>query len=149
MKPDKIIVATKTILKSRLKDTIVLVKSKHWNGLFTLPGGTVNPNETIFEASQREVKEEVSGAQIDVDTFKIKNYCQIVNTSFYYKPIHAIVFLSTVYVLGEIDTLKRSIEEKEEMEIDEVRLVSRKNIVTMKNLIEPYSLRFICEDYNI
>ena len=72
---DRIVVGTKTILKSRLEDTIVLVKSTHWKGKFTLPGGTVEPNETILEASQREAREEVAGAQIDVDTFEVKSHC--------------------------------------------------------------------------
>jgi nucleoside triphosphatase len=47
---------------------ILLAKSSKWHDRFTLPGGHIEPGETVEEALKREIREEV-GLEIEIIRF--------------------------------------------------------------------------------
>jgi len=66
---------------------ILLVKSRKWSGLFTLPGGKVEWGESLREAVVREVKEELS---LDVEPLALVNVGEYLLEGNYHKRVHFI-----------------------------------------------------------
>jgi 8-oxo-dGTP pyrophosphatase MutT (NUDIX family) len=68
---------------------ILLVCSPKHKGKWTLPGGHIEPGETILEAAIRETKEETG---LNAKPIVIFNHGEIINPPDFYRPIHVIYF---------------------------------------------------------
>jgi len=60
-------------------DKVLLIKKEYEDGrtLYTLPGGSQNPGETLAEALKREMYEETAAAVIIIDLVKVYEFQQI------------------------------------------------------------------------
>lgn len=71
------------------KRKIFLAKSPKWQNKWILPGGHIDPGETIKEASLREAKEETG---LDVRFSDVINYGEVINSKEFHRPVHLIYF---------------------------------------------------------
>lgn len=69
---------------------ILLVKSPKWQDKWVMPGGHIEPMETIEEAVRREAMEEV-GLK-DLTFFGIICYGELINSTDFERPAHFIYF---------------------------------------------------------
>ncbi|KMJ57458.1 DNA mismatch repair protein MutT [Bacillus sp. LL01] len=77
------------------KERVLMVKNSGVNGsYYTLPGGAVEPGETIQEAAVREVKEETG---LDVEVFGILS---VMEAFFEVRGHHAVFFTFTGEIVG-------------------------------------------------
>jgi len=68
---------------------IFLAKSPKWNNKWIIPGGHIEPGETIIEAGLREAKEEVG---LDLESSGIISYGEMINLKDFHRPAHFIYF---------------------------------------------------------
>lgn len=69
------------------KGEILLTRSPKWRDKWTLPGGHVDPGETVFQAIVREVQEEVG---IAVEPVTILVWGELINSKEFDRPAHLI-----------------------------------------------------------
>ena len=68
---------------------ILLVKSPKWHNKWTMPGGHIEPGETIVDAQLREAEEEVGLKLKFVD---IITFGELIGSKDFYRPAHFIYF---------------------------------------------------------
>ncbi len=68
---------------------ILLVSSSKHKGKWTLPGGHIEPGETILEAAMREAKEETG---LETKAIAVFNHGELINPPDFHRAIHAIYF---------------------------------------------------------
>lgn len=68
---------------------ILLVKSPKWSNKWTIPGGHIDPGETIMQTAIREAKEEAGLACEPVNVF---NHGEALSTPDFHRPAHFIYF---------------------------------------------------------
>ena len=102
---------------------ILLIKSGKWSGKFTLPGGKVEEGESLREAVEREVMEELG---MKVKAEKIVSVGEYLKEGNYHKPAHLIF----------INILCRPLSEatKRNEEVDEVRWFPLKEAETSEEV---------------
>lgn len=71
------------------KGEILLTKSQKWNNIWVIPGGHVDPGETIFATAIREAKEETN---LDCDPIGIFNFGEMINQPDFHRPAHFVFF---------------------------------------------------------
>ena len=71
------------------KGEILIVKSPKWPNKWLLPGGHVDPGETIMDAQKREAEEETGLSLKAVD---IISFGELINSKDFYRPAHFIYF---------------------------------------------------------
>jgi len=79
------------------KGQILLTKSPKWHNKWVLPGGHVNPGETILEGSSREIQEEVG---VKLKPVIIINFGELINSKDFHRPAHFIYFNIFCITLG-------------------------------------------------
>jgi 8-oxo-dGTP pyrophosphatase MutT (NUDIX family) len=85
--PRGIEVITGTIIRNK-KGEILLIKNKKWKD-WVIPGGHVEPGETIAQTAEREVKEETG---LDARFVSILDFEEIINSPAFHRPAHFISF---------------------------------------------------------
>jgi nucleoside triphosphatase len=81
------IVASALIVRKDGK--ILLIKSHKWNNLWLLPGGHVEPGETILEAAKREGEEETG---LKLKPLYCVNFGELINDPDFNRKAHLIYF---------------------------------------------------------
>lgn len=99
--PRGIEVVTSAIMRNS-KGEILLARSPKWGNKWTLPGGHVEPGETIIEAAWREAKEETG---LKLKPGKIIHFGELINSEGFQRPAHFIYFNVVFDVLDETVTL--------------------------------------------
>lgn len=93
------------IIKS-LNGELFLGKSPKWHGKWVIPGGHIEPGETIEEAGMREGKEETG---LDLKSLGIIYYGEMIDSKEFGRPAHFIYFdvlFETENDLAKIDNLE-------------------------------------------
>lgn len=86
--PRGIEVVTSAIIR-RKNGEILLVSSPKWPDKWTLPGGHIEPGETIVEAAWREAKEETG---LELKPVQIVHSGELINPKEFHRPAHFIYF---------------------------------------------------------
>ena len=94
-----------TIIKNK-KGEILLAKSPKWHNKWVIPGGHIEPGETIEEAGLREGKEEVG---LDLKYLGVVGSGEMINNKDFHRPAHFIYF----DVLCEVDGQEVKIDNDE------------------------------------
>jgi len=68
---------------------ILMVKSPKWSNKWCMPGGHIDPGETIEQAALREAEEETG---LKLKPVKIVSFGELINPPDFYKPAHFIYF---------------------------------------------------------
>ncbi|TSC76409.1 MAG: NUDIX hydrolase [Parcubacteria group bacterium Gr01-1014_31] len=68
---------------------ILLVQSPKWGGKWVLPGGHIEPGESILAATVREAQEEVGLA---LTPLQIVSFGELINSPDFHRPAHFIYF---------------------------------------------------------
>jgi len=69
---------------------ILLVKSPKWANKWMMPGGHIEPGETMAAAAKREIQEEVG---IEIEPKSILLFQELINSKDFYRPAHFIYFV--------------------------------------------------------
>lgn len=85
--PRGVEIITGTIIRNK-EGKILLVKNPKWKD-WLIPGGHVEPGETIMEAAIREVKEETG---LSVRPIAILDFQEVINSKDFHRPAHFISF---------------------------------------------------------
>ena len=76
---------------------ILLARSPKWSNNWVLPGGHIEPGETILEAAKREAEEETG---LQVRPITILRSGELINPPEFHRPIHLIYFHCLLEVIG-------------------------------------------------
>ncbi|MDX1535893.1 MAG: NUDIX domain-containing protein [Candidatus Spechtbacterales bacterium] len=100
------VVASALIVKD---EKILLIKSHKWGDIYLLPGGHVEPGETVLEAAKREGEEEV-GLQLEA------KYCvnigELINDPDFNRKAHLVYFHFVCEAIGgELKLDERELKE--------------------------------------
>lgn len=68
---------------------ILVVQSPKWRGKWVMPGGHIEPGETIVEAIVREAQEEVG---LQLTPIKIVSFGELINSPDFHRTAHFIYF---------------------------------------------------------
>lgn len=68
---------------------ILLTKSPKWSNKWTLPGGHLEPGESILEGAKRETEEETG---LKLKPVKILTFGELIDSKDFYRPSHFIYF---------------------------------------------------------
>lgn len=71
------------------KGRILLAKSPKWSDKWTLPGGHIEPGESILKAAEREAEEETG---LKLEPIKILTFGELINSKDFHRPAHFIYF---------------------------------------------------------
>lgn len=85
---------------------ILLIKSHKWGDQYLLPGGHVEPNETILDAAKREGEEETG---LKLRPLFCVNVGELINDPTFYRKAHLIYF----HIVCEAMTSAVQLDEKE------------------------------------
>ena len=94
------------VIIENTKGQILLVKSPKWLDKWIIPGGHVEPGETVFQAAIREAKEETN---LDCEAVGIFSCGENINSPDFHRPAHFISF--AIYCKAKDDTVKLDGEE--------------------------------------
>ena len=83
------------------KGEILLAKSPKWSNKWTMPGGHINPGETVFDATVREAHEETG---LKLKALKIIGFGELIGSKDFHRGAHFIYF--DVYCRLESNNLK-------------------------------------------
>jgi nucleoside triphosphatase len=86
--PRGIEVITGTIIRNQ-KGEILLITNAKWNGKWIIPGGHVEPSETIMDSAQREILEETG---LQVIPIGVMDFQEVINPPTFHRPAHFIAF---------------------------------------------------------
>jgi nucleoside triphosphatase len=102
--PRGIEVVTGAIMRNK-KGEILFARSSKWSNKWTLPGGHVEPGETVIEAAWREAREETG---LKLKPGSIIHFGEMINPKDFHRPAHFIYFDVTFEVLDEAITLDQT-----------------------------------------
>lgn len=71
------------------ENKIFITRSKYWSNKYVLPGGYILPGETIFEATERQIKKELG---LNVKAISIFNSGELIDSMDFKRPAHYIYF---------------------------------------------------------
>lgn len=86
--PRGVELVTGTVIRNK-KGEILLTKSPKWSNKWVIPGGHVEPGETIQEGAKREGEEETGLKLSDGEFFY---WGEIINPSDFHRPAHFVYF---------------------------------------------------------
>ncbi len=86
--PKRIEIVTGVIIENDLGQ-IFLTKSKYWLNKYVLPGGLINPGETIFEATKRKIKSDLN---LEVQPIATFNFGELIDSNDFKRSAHYIYF---------------------------------------------------------
>lgn len=113
----------------RKKDgKILLARSPKWSNKWVLPGGHIEPGETILEAAKREAEEETG---LKVKSVLILRSGELINPPEFYRPIHLIYFHCLSEVIGGKINLQKD-------ELNEYLWIEPQEALVKKDLISGY-----------
>lgn len=124
--PKGIEVVNCAFVKNR-KGEILLVKSPKWKGKWCMPGGHIEPGETLKHSFIREAKEELG---IHVTWQGIFTFGEIINPPEFHRPAHFIYFVALLTCPGNLVKIDNN-------EISECKWVKPKIALSMP-LVEVY-----------
>lgn len=81
---------------------ILFARSPKWSNKWTLPGGHIEPGETIIEAAWREAKEETG---LTLQPKEIIHFGEMINPKDFHRPAHFVYFDVVFDVVDEKVTL--------------------------------------------
>jgi nucleoside triphosphatase len=87
--PRGIELVTSAIIHQKHDGTILLARSPKWSNKWTLPGGHIEPGETLFESVEREVQEETG---LTGKALKIISHGELINSADFHRPAHFVYF---------------------------------------------------------
>lgn len=99
------VVAAPLIVRQRDKK-ILLIKSHKWGDQYLLPGGHVDPGETLFEAARREGEEETG---LKLKPLYCVNVGELIYDPTFYRKAHLIYF----HIVCEAETDEVKLDGKE------------------------------------
>lgn len=76
---------------------ILLTKSPRWNNKWIMPGGHVEPGESIVSAITREAQEE---ANLELEPIEVIHWGELINSKDYHRPAHFVYFDVYCKVIG-------------------------------------------------
>jgi nucleoside triphosphatase len=76
---------------------LFLAKSPKWDNQWVIPGGHVEPGETMFACAEREVKEETGLAAKAVKLIRV---AELINLPNFHRPAHMISMVILLEVTG-------------------------------------------------
>jgi len=79
------------------KGEILLAQSPKWQNKWTLPGGHLEPGETIMEVAAREAEEETG---LKTRPIAVIHWGELINPPDFHRPAHFIYFDSYCKVVG-------------------------------------------------
>ncbi len=85
------------LIVNRKDGRILLIKSRKWGDQYLLPGGHVEPGETILEAAKREGEEETG---LKLKPLHCVNTGELINNPTFHRKAHLIYF----HILCEAET---------------------------------------------
>lgn len=85
------------LIVSRKDKRVLFIKSHKWGSQYLLPGGHVEPGETIFAAAKREGEEETG---LRLKPVHCVNVGELINDPTFYRKAHLIYF----HILCEAET---------------------------------------------
>lgn len=91
-----------TVSSAVIRDSdgnILLTQSPKWLNKWTLPGGHIEPGETIFEAATREGEEETG---LILKPIEITNFGELINSPDFIRTAHFIYFHVLCDLSGEL-----------------------------------------------
>ena len=112
---------------------------KPFKGQWCLPGGHIDPYETVKGAVVREVKEE-TGLEFEADFL---NYSDEIIVE---QDIHAVVIVFTGYGIGQISTQEREVSKVAWFSLDEARSLAL--AFEHNKILKAYSLRITSKEYS-
>lgn len=80
-------------------DNVLLTQSPKWSNKWTLPGGHIEPGETIFEAAVREGQEETG---LILKPIEIINFGELIDSKEFKRTAHFIYFHVLCEASGEL-----------------------------------------------
>lgn len=86
--PRGIEVVSSALIRNK-EGKVLLTKSPKWSNKWTLPGGHIEPGESIVEAAKREAEEETG---LKLNPVKILTFGELINSKDYHRPAHFIYF---------------------------------------------------------
>lgn len=88
------------------KDKILLIKSHKWGDYFLIPGGHIEPSETIIAAAQREGEEETG---LKLKPLYCVNIGELIDDPTFHRKAHLIYF----HFICEVITTEPKLDEVE------------------------------------
>lgn len=76
---------------------ILLTRSPRWNNKWIMPGGHIEPGESILLAITREAQEE---ANLELEPVEVIHWGELINSKDYHRPAHFVFFDVYCKVIG-------------------------------------------------
>ncbi len=99
--PRGVEIVTGAIMRNK-EGKILFARSPKWSNKWTLPGGHIEPGETIIEAAWREAKEETG---LLLKPLHIVHFGELINPKEFHRPAHFIFFDVVFDVIDDQVTL--------------------------------------------
>ena len=94
--PRGIEVLTATIIKNK-KGEILIAQSPKFFNKWVVPGGHIEPGETILKAAKREAREETG---LKLKPLKIVNFGEVINPKEFKRAAHMVYFICLLCFMG-------------------------------------------------
>ena len=82
-------IVSSALIVNKQDGKILLIKSHKWGDLYLLPGGHVEPEETIFNAAKREGEEETG---LKLKPLYCVNVGELINDPAFHRKAHLVYF---------------------------------------------------------